>query len=106
MFLTEYNRLMGSSSAPTPGKDWLEMATADEVARAVWGYKNERLTSQDAYAILRNLTPIRDRVTKTNHAMGRAENNLLPALRSTLRIEVDACPVAAAVVAPLAIAAT
>jgi len=98
MFLTEYNRLMGSSSAPTPGKDWLEMATADEVARAVWGYKNERLTSQDAYAILRNLTPIRDRVTKTNHAMGRVENNLLPAILDNLGIEVDAGEVAAALV--------
>ena len=34
--------------------DWLDMATKEEVAQAVWGYRNGNLESVDAYQILRD----------------------------------------------------
>lgn len=40
--------------------DWLDMATMEEVQKAVWSYRNEDLESVDAYQILRDA---RDAVT-------------------------------------------
>lgn len=49
-YIEDYRR--GGAPAPDPGKDWLDMATPNEVAEAVWGFKNPavNLGDIDTYA--------------------------------------------------------
>lgn len=99
-FITEFQRLMrgGSAPAPTPANDLerlLAMTSLDDIARAVWGYRNEKLTTQDAYAILRQSAK---RSEQTNHAVGRMEGVTLPSISERVGAEVDSAEVAAALV--------
>lgn len=99
MFLTEYNRLMGSTPAPSPAPGKEEFDMSQEQYDNIKSDLNKIKTAlEETQLNSRHLPPIRDRVTKTNHAMGRVENTVLPAILDNLGIEVDASEVAAALV--------